>query len=141
MARDSQGNKERGTTRNGPAALVRHIHRRTNSRARECACTKFGQEKQRLGPAVVCAGKTSAAQPWRQHKADDMRTTTGQRRVDGKQGSAHDEGLCSHDSWPKKGKALALEYARVWVWWLDQEERALTPQLCKSRVPAAQPRQ
>jgi hypothetical protein len=27
--------------------------------------------------------------------------------VDGKRGSAHDEGLCSHDSWPKKGKALA----------------------------------
>jgi hypothetical protein len=34
-----QGNKERGTTRNGPAALVRHIHQRTTSRARECACT------------------------------------------------------------------------------------------------------
>jgi hypothetical protein len=56
---------------------------------------------------VVCAGKTSAAQPWRWRNADNMRTTMGQRQVDGKQGSAHDGGLCSHDSWPKKGKALA----------------------------------
>jgi hypothetical protein len=27
--------------------------------------------------------------------------------VDGKRGGAHDGGLCSHDSWPKRGKALA----------------------------------
>jgi hypothetical protein len=30
----------------------------------------------------------------------------GRRRVDGKRGSMHDEGLSSHDSRPKKGKAL-----------------------------------
>jgi hypothetical protein len=34
----------------------------------------------------------------------------GQRRVDGKQGSVHDEGLSSHDSRPKKGKALAQRW-------------------------------
>jgi hypothetical protein len=39
MACTRQGNKERGTARDGPATLVRHIHRRTTSRARECACT------------------------------------------------------------------------------------------------------
>jgi hypothetical protein len=30
--------------------------------------------------------------------------------VDGEHGSAHDEGLCSHDSWPKKGRALARRW-------------------------------
>jgi hypothetical protein len=39
MACTRQGNKERGTARDGPATLVRHIHRRTTSRARECAFT------------------------------------------------------------------------------------------------------
>jgi hypothetical protein len=39
MACTRQGNQERGTARNGPAALVRHIRQRTTSRARECACT------------------------------------------------------------------------------------------------------
>jgi hypothetical protein len=34
----------------------------------------------------------------------------GQRRVDGERGSVHDEGLCSHDSWPKQGKALARRW-------------------------------
>jgi hypothetical protein len=68
---------------------------------------RFGQEEQGLGPVVVCMGKTSAAQLWRWHNTDNMRTTMGQRQVDGKRGSAHDGGLCSHESWPKKGKALA----------------------------------
>jgi hypothetical protein len=31
----------------------------------------------------------------------------GQRWVDGERGSVHDESLCSHDPWPKKGRALA----------------------------------
>jgi hypothetical protein len=39
MACTRQGNKERGTARDSPTALVRHIRRRTNSRARECTCT------------------------------------------------------------------------------------------------------
>jgi hypothetical protein len=39
MACTRQGNKERGTARDGTATLVRHIHRRTTSCARECACT------------------------------------------------------------------------------------------------------
>jgi hypothetical protein len=34
-----QGNRERGTARNGPTALVGDIRRQTTSRARECACT------------------------------------------------------------------------------------------------------
>jgi hypothetical protein len=38
MACTRQGNKERGTARNDPTALVRHIHQRTTSRVRECAC-------------------------------------------------------------------------------------------------------
>jgi hypothetical protein len=59
---------------------------------------------------VVCAGNTSAAQPWRWHKADNMHTTKGQKQGDGKRGSAHDEGLCSPDSWPKKGRAFARRW-------------------------------
>jgi hypothetical protein len=39
MACSRQGNKERGTARNSPAALVKHIRRRMTSRACECACT------------------------------------------------------------------------------------------------------
>jgi hypothetical protein len=40
----------------------------------------------------------------------------GQRWADGERGSAHDEGLCSHDSWPKKGRALARRRVlSVWV--------------------------
>jgi hypothetical protein len=39
MACTRQGNKERGTARDGPTVLVRHISRRTNSRAGECTCT------------------------------------------------------------------------------------------------------
>jgi hypothetical protein len=59
---------------------------------------RFDQEEQGLGPVVVCAGKTSAAQLWQWHNADNMRTTMGHRQVDGKRGSAHDGGLCSHNS-------------------------------------------
>jgi hypothetical protein len=49
--------------RNGPAALVRHIHRRTTSRAR-VHVHRFDQEEQGLSPVVVCVGKTSTAQLW-----------------------------------------------------------------------------
>jgi hypothetical protein len=59
---------------------------------------------------VVCAGITSAAQPWRWHNADNMHTTKGHKQGDGKRGSAHDEGLCSHDTWPKKGRAFARRW-------------------------------
>jgi hypothetical protein len=59
---------------------------------------------------VVCAGNTSAAQPWRWHNADNMHTTKGQKQGDGKRGSAHDKGLCSPDSWPKKGRAFARRW-------------------------------
>jgi hypothetical protein len=68
---------------------------------------RFDQEEQGLGPVVVCAGKTSAAQPWRWHNADNMRTTMGQRQGDDKPGSVHDEGLHSHNSRPKTGKVMA----------------------------------
>jgi hypothetical protein len=71
---------------------------------------RFGLEGQGLDPMVVCAGNTSAAQPWRWHKADNMHTTKGQKQGAGKQGSAHDEGLCSHDPWPKKGRAFARRW-------------------------------
>jgi hypothetical protein len=71
---------------------------------------RFGQEGQDLGPVVVCAGNTSAAQPWRWHNADNMHTTKGQKQGDGKRGSAHDEGLCSPDCWPKKGRAFARRW-------------------------------
>jgi hypothetical protein len=71
---------------------------------------RFGQEGQDLGPVVVCAGNTSAAQPWRWHKADNMHTTKGQKQGDDKRGSAHDEGLCSPDSWPKKGRTFARRW-------------------------------
>jgi hypothetical protein len=36
---------------------------------------RFGQEEQGLDPMLVCAGKRSAAQPWRWHNADNMCTT------------------------------------------------------------------
>jgi hypothetical protein len=39
MACTRQGNKERGTARDGPTTLVRQIRRRANSRAHECTCT------------------------------------------------------------------------------------------------------
>jgi hypothetical protein len=39
------------------------------------ARARFDQEEQGLDPVVVCAGKMSAAQPWRWHNADNMRTT------------------------------------------------------------------
>jgi hypothetical protein len=47
---------------------------------------RFGQEGQDLGPVVVCAGNTSAAQPWRWHNADNMHTTKGQKQGDSKRG-------------------------------------------------------
>jgi hypothetical protein len=39
-----QGNKERRTARNGPAALVRHIRRRTTSWVRVCVCTGLARK-------------------------------------------------------------------------------------------------
>jgi hypothetical protein len=71
---------------------------------------RFGQEEQSLDSVVVCAGNTSAAQPWRWHKADNMHMTKVQKQGDGKRGSAHEEGLCSPDSWPKKGRAFARRW-------------------------------
>jgi hypothetical protein len=73
-------------------------------------CAEVRSGRTGASPTVVCAGKTSAAQPWRWHNADNMHMTTGQRQVHGKRGSAHDGGLCSHDSWSKKGKALARRW-------------------------------
>jgi hypothetical protein len=34
----------------------------------------------------------------------------GLKQGDGKRGSAHDEGLCSPDSWPQKGRAFARRW-------------------------------
>jgi hypothetical protein len=49
--------------------------------------------------------------PRQQHVHDK-----GHKQGDGKRGSAHDEGLCSHDSWPKKaGPSLDGGVLSVWV--------------------------
>jgi hypothetical protein len=34
----------------------------------------------------------------------------GHKQGDGKRGSAHDKGLCSPDSWPKKGRAFTRRW-------------------------------
>jgi hypothetical protein len=34
----------------------------------------------------------------------------GHKQGDGKRGSAHDKGLCSHNSWPQKGRAFARRW-------------------------------
>jgi hypothetical protein len=53
------------------------------------------------------AYKILPMQSWRQHKTNGMRATTDQGQ-DGERGSAHGEGLCSHEFLPRKGEALAL---------------------------------
>jgi hypothetical protein len=42
---------------------------------------RFGQGGQGLDPALGCAGKRSAAQPWRWHNANNMCTTRDLNRV------------------------------------------------------------
>jgi hypothetical protein len=57
-------------------------------RVRVSARARFDQEEQGLDSVLVCAGKMSAAQPWRWHNADNMcmtrvcaHTTPGQRKA------------------------------------------------------------
>jgi hypothetical protein len=94
---------------------------------------RFERTTHRLGPSGSCmqvyAGvQNSASAVMATDKTDGTRTTT-------------EQGWYAHtSSWPKKGKALVLECTHACVWWFDQEDRALTPRLSKSRVLAAQPR-
>jgi hypothetical protein len=88
MACTRQGNRERGTARNGPAALVRHIHRRTTSRARGCTCT--GSARKNRAPTRWWCARAKR----RRHSRDDgttpktcarqkvcAHTTPGQRKA------------------------------------------------------------
>jgi hypothetical protein len=56
---------------------------------------RFGQEGQGLDPVLVCAGKRSAAQPWRWHNANNMCTTRDINRATAS-GEVHTTKVCAH---------------------------------------------
>jgi hypothetical protein len=107
MACDRQGNKERGTTRNGPAALVRHIRRRTNSRERECACTGSAR-KNRASTRWWCV----QAKRRRHSRGDGTTPTTCARQWDKDRWTASGEvrttKVCAHTT-------PGLRKARPWL--------------------------
>jgi hypothetical protein len=75
MACTRQGNRERENGEERPGG-VGWGHTPANDLA--CAWVRvhrFGQEGQGLDPVLVCAGKRSAAQPWRWNNVDNMCTT------------------------------------------------------------------
>jgi hypothetical protein len=95
----------------------RHVH------AGQCVCAKFRQRGHGNNTKLTV----------RAQQRNKDRTMSGEVRT---------LRVCAHtNSWPKKGKALVLECARAYLWWFDQEVRALAPLLSKRRVLAAQPRQ
>jgi hypothetical protein len=77
MACTRQVNRERGTARNGPAALVRHIHRRTNSRARGCTCT--GSARKNRAPARWWCAR--AKRRWHSRGDGTTLTTCARQKV------------------------------------------------------------
>jgi hypothetical protein len=70
--------------------------------------------RQCLDPVLVCAGKRSAAQPWRWHNADNMCTTRDKNRVSGE---VHTTKVCAHTTpGPRKaGPSLDSGVLSVWV--------------------------
>jgi hypothetical protein len=115
MACTRQGTRTGRTARNGPAALVGDIRRRSTSRVRECACTGSARNDRastRCWLVLVKVGGTAVAMAQRQQHVHNQ----GHKQGDGERGSAHDEGLCSHNSWPKKaGPSLDGGVLSVWV--------------------------
>jgi hypothetical protein len=76
---------------------------------------RFGQEGQGLDPVLACAGKRSAAQPWRWHNAN-MCTTRDISRVTAS-GEVHTTKVCAHPTpGPRKaGPSLDGGVLSVWV--------------------------
>jgi hypothetical protein len=101
-----KGTEKRKTARNGPAASVGYIRRRTTSPVRECACigsARNDRASTRCWLVLVKVGGTAVAMAQRQQHVH----VKGHKQGDGERGSAHDKGLCSPDSWPQKGRAFA----------------------------------
>jgi hypothetical protein len=77
---------------------------------------RFGQEEQGLDPVLVCAGKRSAAQPWRWHNANNMCTTRDINMATAS-GEVHTTKVCAHPTpGPRKaGPSLDGGVLSVWV--------------------------
>jgi hypothetical protein len=81
---------------------------------RACA-RRFDQGEQGASPTVVCAGKSSAAQPWQRHNTDDMRTI---RDKDGwtTSGEVRTTRVCAHTTPGQRKAGPWLDGGALSVW-------------------------
>jgi hypothetical protein len=116
MACTRQGNRERKTARNGPAALVGDIRRRTTSRVHECTCTGLARED-RTSSRWWCV----RASRRRHSRGDGTKPTICTRQRDRNRvttsGEVHTTKVCAHPTpGPRKaGPSLDGSVLSVWV--------------------------